>query len=894
MKVLVLGYYYRHNLGDEMFSYVFRKYFEKYWPDIELVIKNTDDLKEIPSDVSIVICGGGDLINDYFLTKIHRLINSKKDYLPIYALGIGVPYPNMIEQGALDCFDYIIHRNKIDEERLLTKYGPNRVQYFPDLGFMLPTFCGSEIVTNSYKRLEVDDGQKIGIFLSKTIFHPSNPQAYQQILDNIAYFLVKLARTKKEIKLEKFRSKCTMPKHKYKYQIYLIPSSTNQNSTRENDQLINQDLYQKMKTYGNFSNVHVIEDGMKMEEILPIFRNFKFTICTRFHAHVFSILAGVPILSIHTSRKVETLLHESGISEYGIKMPVDPDYLFPVKLDCWPLFEKYNKIINEYDQYTDQLENVMNHNRLEMKNFKTYFKNLLFTPIKYQGPETEAFLSLVRGYTRWIANRIILYYFPKLKQTDPGHFEQYLKGLIDERMDLTPEERFNVHDLVELAGVEKNDCAKEFISEMISFMLTGLRVSDYNYGLFEQVLTPEYHLFESVKWILRDDQKNQDNIPLLHNQVMTRYRKFNMHYFKQHDLDGYHRSGWTYVVNNLEYFHNNHGPIFDSFLDKTFCWNYDFYHKIGILPFKQNWVGVFHHTPNENYSDNNLTRVFQKDGFLESLKTCQGIYVLSSHLKFWLMEKLKEVGFAQILVDVLYHPTETPDHLFSFHNFMRNKDKRVIQIGAWMRNTYGIYQLPQPKYLKKTALKGRAMDNYYPREDFLPKIKDCLYKIGCSAVPEEYSEVNRHGYVCRPHGPLASCGECYCNKYIVGLYQMIEDNQNSVEIMDHLNNNAYDELLAENVVFVNLVDASAVNTVIECIVRNTPLVINRLPAVEEYLGKHYPLYYDNIVQAEEILNDMELLREGHEYLKRMSKKRFDMNFFLKGIISSRIFRQIVV
>lgn len=895
MKILVLGYYNRQNLGDEMFSFVFRQYFERHWPDVELVIQNTDDVKEIPGDVSIVICGGGDLINNYFLHKINYLIENKKDYLPIYAVGIGIPYPKMIDHGALDCFDYIIHRNKADEDKLLEKYGPSRVQYFPDLGFMLPLYSGDEIQSTPYKVLEENqDCKKIGVFLSKTIYHPKNPHAYESILDNIAYFLVKLARSKKNIKLEKLRSKCMMPKNKYEYQIYLIPSSTNQHNERENDQLVNQDLYQRISTYGVFENIHVINQAMKMNEILPIFKNFDMTICTRFHAHVFSIIAEVPILSIYSSRKVENLLEETGIIDYGIKMPVDPANLAPIKLDCWPLFEKYHKIMSEYDLYTEKLEIAMKINKHGIKNLKTYLKNLIFTPVKYDGPETANFLSIVRGYTRWISRRMILHYFPNLNKNNPELFNQYLNGLISEEYGLNEEERFNVHDLVELSNAEKDDETKQFLSEMISFMLTGLRVSDYNYGLFEQVMTPDYHLFESVKWILKDFQSIRKSELLLHNKVQIRCRKFNMHYFKQHDLEGFHRSGWTYVVNHLEYFHNNNGPIFDSFLDKTFGWNYNFYEKLGILPFKQNWVGVFHHTPNEDYSVNNLIDVFSKPLFIESLKKCKGIYVLSRYLQEWVGEALREAGYEDILVDVLIHPTEFPEVTFDFGKFFKNKDKKVFQIGAWLRNSYGIYQLPQPLHLKKCAIKGMQMENYYPHEDYLPKIKDALYEIGCAKVPDEYGKVSRHGHLCRPHGPLAPCGESYCNKYIVGLYQMIEDNQNSVELIGHVKNEEYDELLSKNVVFINLVDASAVNTIIECIVRNTPIIINRLPAVQEYLGKHYPCYYDTIIEAQHILNDFHKLYEGYKYLKKMDKRHFEMNYFLKAIIGSRIFRSIEV
>ena len=41
----------------------------------------------------------------------------------------------------------------------------------------------------------------------------------------------------------------------------------------------------------------------------------------------------------------------------------------------------------------------------------------------------------------------------------------------------------------------------------------------------------------------------------------------------------------------------------------------------------------------------------------------------------------------------------------------------------------------------------------------------------------------------------------------------------------------YDCLLSENVVTIELFDASANNVIVECIARNTPIVVNRHPAV---------------------------------------------------------------
>lgn len=54
----------------------------------------------------------------------------------------------------------------------------------------------------------------------------------------------------------------------------------------------------------------------------------------------------------------------------------------------------------------------------------------------------------------------------------------------------------------------------------------------------------------------------------------------------------------------------------------------------------------------------------------------------------------------------------------------------------------------------------------------------------------------------------------------------------------------YEELLSSSVVLLKLKGAGGCTTVIECIARNIPIVVNRLPALEEYLGKNYPLFYD--------------------------------------------------
>jgi hypothetical protein len=93
---------------------------------------------------------------------------------------------------------------------------------------------------------------------------------------------------------------------------------------------------------------------------------------------------------------------------------------------------------------------------------------------------------------------------------------------------------------------------------------------------------------------------------------------------------------------------------------------------------------------------------------------------------------------------------------------------------------------------------------------------------------------------------------------------------------------------------MNLVDASASNAIIECIVRNTPLLINRLPAVVEYLGNGYPLYYDDMYQAATLAMDRNRINDAYLYLTRMDKTRFSSASFINQLQTSRIYRSLTV
>ena len=115
----------------------------------------------------------------------------------------------------------------------------------------------------------------------------------------------------------------------------------------------------------------------------------------------------------------------------------------------------------------------------------------------------------------------------------------------------------------------------------------------------------------------------------------------------------------------------------------------------------------------------------------------------------------------------------------------------------------------------------------------------------------------------------------------------------SAQRVNFLPNENYDHWLSENIIFLDLYDASANNVVIECMMRNTPLLINPIEPVVEYLGKEYPFYYTDLNEAGEKLNDLALIKETSRFLKdHPLKKRLAGRYFRKSLINSQIYKQL--
>lgn len=91
----------------------------------------------------------------------------------------------------------------------------------------------------------------------------------------------------------------------------------------------------------------------------------------------------------------------------------------------------------------------------------------------------------------------------------------------------------------------------------------------------------------------------------------------------------------------------------------------------------------------------------------------------------------------------------------------------------------------------------------------------------------------------------------------------------------------YIDLFTKSIGYSFFDDCSASNSILEHIMSHTPLVVNRIPPVEEYLGKDYPLFLDCINDDnDKLLLDRNFIKNVSQYLKVISKrKEFTLNYF---------------
>ena len=305
----------------------------------------------------------------------------------------------------------------------------------------------------------------------------------------------------------------------------------------------------------------------------------------------------------------------------------------------------------------------------------------------------------------------------------------------------------------------------------------------------------------------------------------------------------HHRSGWSYALKALNSLHKGGTILFDGFLEKKFGWGQDPGDRNNNpRPYSEPWIGFLHNPPRIPHSFNDALQapdeILSSPLWRESMRWCQGLFTLSQYLRVWLATRVS------VPVCSLVHPTETPTVRFDVEKYRSNREKKLLQVGWWLRRHRSIYELRVPSLQKVMLQPFLHMEHIYRAE---------LEDLDTTADPD------------------------------------------SVQILPYLPDSEYDELLSQNIVFLHLYDSSATNTIVECIVRSTPVLVNPLPAVVEYLGPRYPLYFTDLEEAAQKGMDTPLLLSAHDYLNRLAiRRRVTADYFTQSFADSYIYRNLAL
>jgi hypothetical protein len=293
-----------------------------------------------------------------------------------------------------------------------------------------------------------------------------------------------------------------------------------------------------------------------------------------------------------------------------------------------------------------------------------------------------------------------------------------------------------------------------------------------------------------------------------------------------------HRYGWKYIlgmlyINDIITPTNNSSHIqLIDLSEKHFIWD--------NKKAKNKWVGILHLTPDSPPHVENINALLTNNNFIDSLPVCQNLICLTDYLSRYVISKI------DTNVVTMYHPMINIEHRNQFNiiKYKRNTNKKIIQIGRQCRN-----------------LKTFTQINF-----------------------------NTHGKLW-----LTGTQNMHATYEILKLelnINIIHDSYYNIEYK-YVNNKEYDELIVENILFLHVHDASANNVVLEAIVYKIPIVVNKHPAIIEYLGEDYPLYFEpnnDSIKIDDDFISIEKITEAHEYLKLLDIDKIQFLKFNQALL----------
>ncbi len=797
-NVLVLGYYDRANLGDEAYKLSFRKYF----PNCSFTFVCVDDACNIStSKYNVLMVGGGDIINDYFNKKIKNIV---ENFVGIkLAVSIGIPFPCLITEQYFKQYDHVFTRNYEDLRRLQELMGCEKAHFLPDLAFVLD---------RPKRTVAPQEKKSCGVFLV------NNMLRYPKIVKHIAKLVGQIS-----------------------FDHNLIFYSFNTSQSKENDSEISdvvaQHILSKYNRNASITDQHHLSD---VNEMLLSMGNLDFAVCMRFHAHIFSMLANVPFISISSTRKTRSLMKYADLIDCQYEIELD-GYSNPCCSNFVEMFETYNFIKNNYDNIKNKIDK----------------------------------------------------------------FVEKCKFLLDHEQisNIITQHDIDVNDNVNIF-MDKYSDDYDNASRLINNRILGYTDTELHWGIVEKMK----QLKESVKYSIQYLFENRTSYIL--DKIMYHSKlPITLHLSEYQSLKSAHRGGWYVTIERLAKMMSSNGVYCDMFIDRTFHWCNNYMLHSGMIPYTMPWCGFIHHTADTPYSKYSTKELFKNRHFLQSLNTCTGLFTLSNTLTKEIQKLLTDSNYSNVSVYTFVHPVVEPTMTFSIEKFICNENKKLIQIGAWLRNYFTIHTITNSEQfdIERCILLGknmgdckfpdkfsiRTLDKYITCHESTSDSSDCDVFIPCrgekTAIPRIVSyyinwlhdnhKITEHRYECDTLYVKLTKGVTICE---------LDNYTNNVKYLDYLINEEYDCLFGDNIIFLHLVEAAACNVVIEAIVRNTPILINKSAGTIDLLGENYPLFYTEQHIANNnisVILTYDNIMKAHLYLTQMDKSVYEVDYFVEQMTS---------
>jgi hypothetical protein len=274
-----------------------------------------------------------------------------------------------------------------------------------------------------------------------------------------------------------------------------------------------------------------------------------------------------------------------------------------------------------------------------------------------------------------------------------------------------------------------------------------------------------------------------------------------------------YRSGWPYAISALKCLSEPNGQwLVDDYIERTFLFPRYLHLEI---EHRRPWIGFVHHPPElpEWYSQERLQNLSSDPRWCKSLGSLRLAVTFAPHVARWVSEEWK------IPTLTLWHPSEPSPIQWSERYFLETRPVSIVQIGTFGRNLTAIDSVQVPSWMSKSHL--------------------------------------------HQHGEPVVRAEAVCREY----YGVFPDP--SVNHLRQIDNDGYDFLLSRSIVFLSLIASAANNTILECIRRHVPVIVNRIAGPTYYLGEKYPLFYERLEDVRDLLTEDNILA-AHRYMKQRS------------------------